>query len=64
MSALLVLMLIGQTYVLAVMLTARRHEQESERGTAELTEEDRNLLKRHIRALEDNTTAQRKGRPQ
>jgi len=34
-----------------------------ERGKAELTEEDRNLLKRHIRALEDNTSAQRKGRP-
>lgn len=34
-----------------------------ERGTAELTEEDRNLLKRHIRALEDNTQSNKRGRP-
>ena len=32
-------------------------------SATELTEEDRNLLKRHIRALEENTQAQKRGRP-
>lgn len=48
---------------LLVGISLRLNRQEIERGTAELTDEDRNLLRRHARLLEENTAAQKRGRP-
>jgi hypothetical protein len=58
-----IVIITGITLALVCGISLRTDRWDQERGLAELTEEDRNLLKRHIRALEDNTASNKRGRP-